>query len=239
MILNSFGALLQFIVTLITTVSGFGNPGCKNPDNDPSANEDRGDDYKAALPGWCKTKQASAIFDWLILACWCILVALSAIAFRDERRRMRRREPRFTPPDEEEADLEIAPGYAKVGGEDVFDDKHEQQALPTVDYSGHAAPAPHPSRLAQQQQQQQAQQPLMQQPSAIPQSALARPSVDVYGAFDGDMPGAVPPLSRTMQMAAFNDPYAQVRASLDTPYQMPAQYTPPAGYTTPNYGYQR
>lgn len=225
MILNSFGALLQIIVTLITTISGFGNPGCKNPDNDPSADDDRGDDYKDALPGWCKTKQASAIFDWLILACWLILVALSAIAFRDERRRARR-EPRFIPPDEEDADLEIATGgYAKVGHDDVFDDKHQERptAMPTVDYSGHAAPAPRVN-------------PAMQQPQ-MQASALARPSVDVYGAFDGDMPGAQAQ-SRTMQMA-YADPYAQVRASLDTPYQMPAQYTPPQPYGAPAYGYQQ
>lgn len=221
-ILNSFGALLQIIATLITTISGFGNPGCKNPDNDPSADDDRGDDYKDALPGWCKTKQASAIFDWLILACWLVLVGFSVIAFRDERRRARR-EPRFIPPDEEETDLEIATGgYAKVGREDVFDDKYQerQAPMPTVDYSGHAAPRVNP--MVQQQ---------------VQPSALARPSVDVYGAFDGDMPGAQAQ-SRTMQMA-YSDPYAQVRASLDTPYQMPAQYAPPQPYGSPAYGYQQ
>lgn len=37
--------------------------GCKNADNDPNA--DKGDDYKAALPGWCRTKKAGVIFFWL------------------------------------------------------------------------------------------------------------------------------------------------------------------------------
>lgn len=148
---------------------------------------------------------------------------LSAIVFRDERRRLRR-EPRFTPPDEDEQDLEIATGgYAKVGHDDVFDDKHREQQAPALDYSQHAAPRMNP--MVHQHQQ---------------SAALARPSVDAYGAFDGDMPGAQPQ-SRTMQMAssAYADPYAQVRAALDTPYQIPAQYTPPQPYSQPAYGWQQ
>ncbi|KAJ8589611.1 hypothetical protein M405DRAFT_881509 [Rhizopogon salebrosus TDB-379] len=36
---------------------------CKNADNDPHAS--LGDSFKNALPGWCETKKAGAIFFWL------------------------------------------------------------------------------------------------------------------------------------------------------------------------------
>jgi hypothetical protein len=47
----------------ITTISAWTEPGCKNADNDPHAS--LGDSFKSALPGWCETKKAGAIFFWL------------------------------------------------------------------------------------------------------------------------------------------------------------------------------
>lgn len=47
----------------ITTISAWTEPGCKNADNDPHAS--LGDSFKNALPGWCSTKKAGAIFFWL------------------------------------------------------------------------------------------------------------------------------------------------------------------------------
>jgi hypothetical protein len=47
----------------ITTISAWTEPGCKNADNDPYAS--LGDSFKSALPGWCETKKAGAIFFWL------------------------------------------------------------------------------------------------------------------------------------------------------------------------------
>lgn len=81
--------------------------------------------------------------------------------------------------------------YASAGDDDVFADKYEASPAPqrADDY---AQPRPYsygrPGVLAQQDQ-----------------GAMSRPSVDAYGAFDGDMPGARGEPSRTMQMA-YNDP---------------------------------
>ena len=46
------------------TVSAWTEAGCKNANNDPNA-EANGDDFKNALPGWCSTKKAGAIFFWI------------------------------------------------------------------------------------------------------------------------------------------------------------------------------
>lgn len=47
----------------IVTISAWTEPGCKNPDHDP--NQDKGDDFKNGLVGWCSTKKAAAVFFWL------------------------------------------------------------------------------------------------------------------------------------------------------------------------------
>lgn len=47
----------------IVTISAWTEPGCKNPDNDP--NQDKGDDFKKGLDGWCSTKKAAGVFFWL------------------------------------------------------------------------------------------------------------------------------------------------------------------------------
>jgi hypothetical protein len=45
------------------TISAWTQPGCKDASKDPHA-EELGDDFKNALPGWCSTKKAAAIFFW-------------------------------------------------------------------------------------------------------------------------------------------------------------------------------
>lgn len=196
LILSIFGALLMLVAAFIVTISAWGAPvgcliltrvltiqGCKNPDNDP--HHELGDDFKKGLKSWCTTKKASAIFDWLALGGWGGLVALAGIEFRNDRQTTRHREPSFIPPQSPTGDG--TQRYDPVGnsrGEDgdVFADKHE--AYP----HGSSGPA-YAYRTGFQ-----------------PDSAMGRPSVDAYGAFDGDMPGAGPQrTSRTMQMA-FQDP---------------------------------
>jgi hypothetical protein len=48
----------------IVTISAWTQAGCKNAENDPHA-ESNGKDFVNALPGWCNTKKAGAIFFWL------------------------------------------------------------------------------------------------------------------------------------------------------------------------------
>ncbi|KAL1406041.1 hypothetical protein Q8F55_007724 [Vanrija albida] len=190
LILGIFGAILMLIAAFIVTISAWGAKGCKNPDNDP--HEKLGDDFKHGLKGWCTTKKASAIFDWFALGGWGALVALAGIEFRNDRQVTRHREPSFVPPQSptgEEGTQRYDPVRNNRGeDDDVFADKHEAYPL------GPSGGASYRNFQAD--------------------SAMARPSVDAYGAFDGDMPGAAPQRSsRTMQMA-FQDPYADVRASV-------------------------
>ena len=50
-------------ISFIVTISAWTQPGCKDASKDPNA-EALGDDFKNALPGWCSTKKAAAIFFW-------------------------------------------------------------------------------------------------------------------------------------------------------------------------------
>lgn len=178
--------------------------GCKNADDDPHA--DLGDDYKNGLKGWCRTKRASSIIDWLALAAWVGLLIFSGIAFREDRRN--HREPAFIPPSSPggaEAGIATNRPYNQVNDTDgdVFADKYEATPTPmrTEARNQWAQPQPYgygrPNVLAQQEAS----------------SALSRPSVDAYGAFDGDMPGGGVEPSRTMQMAAYSDPCEFFRAT--------------------------
>nr|XP_019047949.1 hypothetical protein I302_04569 [Kwoniella bestiolae CBS 10118]OCF26879.1 hypothetical protein I302_04569 [Kwoniella bestiolae CBS 10118] len=205
-ILHAFGTFLMLLSAFIVTISAWTSKGCKNPDDDPNA--DLGDDFKDGLKDWCTTKKASAIFDWFSFGAWAALLVLTALVFRNERQSNRRREPAFLPPAESNGI-----SYANILSEDDerYADKGEDQT-PTTASNGYghsrptAAPAAHDGA-----------------------NALSRPSVDAYGAFDGDMPGGAggqsqrPVLeshgsgqSRTMQLA-YTDPYAQIRASLMSP----------------------
>ncbi|CAK9786848.1 hypothetical protein CC85DRAFT_309288 [Cutaneotrichosporon oleaginosum] len=218
-ILHVFGTILQAIAAFVVTISAWSNPGCKNPDDDKRA-EDLGDDYKNGLGGWCRTKKASGIIGWLALAAWIGLLILSGLAFREDRRN--HKEPSFIPPSSPGA-LESGMGrpYDPVGDDDVFADKYEASPAPRLD-DAYAQPRPYahgrPGVLAQQEQ-----------------TAMSRPSVDAYGAFDGDMPGAhahAEP-SRTMQMA-YNDPYADLRAQVVADGGFGHPTPPPQHYPSPS-----
>ncbi|KAJ8580574.1 hypothetical protein M405DRAFT_938689, partial [Rhizopogon salebrosus TDB-379] len=62
------GSIFGLLIAFITTISAWTEPGCKNADNDPHAS--LGDSFKSALPGWCETKKAGAIFFWLAFGFW-------------------------------------------------------------------------------------------------------------------------------------------------------------------------
>ncbi|WRT68953.1 uncharacterized protein IL334_005935 [Kwoniella shivajii] len=237
-ILHAFGTFIMLLSAFIVTISAWTEKGCKNADDDPHA--DLGDTFKDDLKDWCTTKKASAVFDWLSFAAWAVLLVLTTLVFRRERRENRRREPTFIPPestgvsysnilaedDERYADkgesgtgAGIRPGH--IRSESTFSNN------PNTGGYGYSAPI---------------------QDNAVGNGnghgALGRPSVDAYGAFDGDMPGGQHPSSlgidngqsRTMQLA-YNDPYAQIRASLmNTPTPSQTGYAQPQQHNQPLYG---
>jgi hypothetical protein len=135
--------------------------------------------YASGYAGWCRTRQASCIFAWFSFLCWLGLAVLAGLAFRKERQLARRREPAFIPP---------ADGEEESYGNNIFADKHEEPQPAAL----HTAPRPARNDYARVQ---------------TADSAMARPSVDAYGAFDGDMPGSErrDQPSRTLQMA-YSDP---------------------------------
>ncbi|WVQ75450.1 hypothetical protein IAR50_005075 [Cryptococcus sp. DSM 104548] len=229
LILHAFGTFLMLLAAFIVTISAWTEKGCKDADNDP--HEDLGDDYKNGLSSWCKTKKASAIFDWFSFAAWAALLVLTGLAFRKEQRN-NRRDPSFLPPEsngisysnitpEEERYGDKPDAYPIQGTLPTANDRRDEQPYnPAANY-GYAQPRP----LTQQQ--------------------LGRPSVDAYGAFDGDgMPGGEQP-SRTMQMASYSepsysDPYAQIRSSLQTGRPAQPVYNPSIPPGPPSYaGYRQ
>ncbi|ORX39055.1 hypothetical protein BD324DRAFT_618365 [Kockovaella imperatae] len=93
LIIHAFGALLMLIAAFIVTVSAWTSKGCKNPEDDP--HHDLGDEYTTNLGQWCQTKKASGIFEWLSFISWLVLLILTLVEWRRERRD----EPRFVPPE--------------------------------------------------------------------------------------------------------------------------------------------
>ncbi|WVF65656.1 hypothetical protein IAT40_000387 [Kwoniella sp. CBS 6097] len=224
-ILHAFGTFMSLLCAFIVTISAWTAKGCKNADDDPHA--DLGDDFKSGLKDWCTTKKASAIFDWFSFGAWAALLVLTALVFRRERRQNRRREPAFIPPESNG----ISYSNILAADDDRYADKSDlapNTSSATQGLGGHA-------RVDS----------TFDAPSgggggggyggySAGGGAMARPSVDAYGAFDGDMPGSnghgqghgmEQEPSRTMQLA-YTDPYAQIRASLmnnPTGYAAPPQ----------------
>ncbi|KAG1750232.1 hypothetical protein EDB19DRAFT_1679160 [Suillus lakei] len=87
--------------------------GCKNADNDPHAS--LGDTFKAALPGWCSTKKAGAIFFWLAFGFWLASLILLIIDWRSGNLTSPPRDTPFTRPD---ADIEEGEEVEEVEEED-------------------------------------------------------------------------------------------------------------------------
>ncbi|KAJ8581677.1 hypothetical protein M405DRAFT_800993 [Rhizopogon salebrosus TDB-379] len=134
-ILVGSGSIFSLLIASITTISAWTEPGCKNadnrgkstcesacltPSNDPHAS--LGDSFKSALPGWCETKRAGAIFFWLasgvLLATFFILLILD---WRAGNLGTPPRDPLFTRPyadvedgEEEEEEQEGGHSYQPV-----------------------------------------------------------------------------------------------------------------------------
>jgi hypothetical protein len=190
-ILAISGCIWLLLISFITVISAFTQPGCKDPQNDP--HEKLGDDFKAQLPGWCRTKRAGSIFFWFAFAAWLATLGLAIKEWRSGKTRGPR-DPPFTRPayqpsyDEDvEAAGPMAQRAQRMGHTSDDEDDDESHAEAPI------TPAVRP--------------------------AAGRPSMDAYGAFEDPAPsgygsggGTSPGISRTMQYA---DPYAAIRANLD------------------------
>ncbi|KAL0247631.1 hypothetical protein I308_103708 [Cryptococcus tetragattii IND107] len=197
LILHAFGTLLMLLAAFIVTISAWTEKGCKNPSNDPHS--DLGDSYKSGLQNWCKTKKASAIFDWFSSIAWSILLILTILAFRREQK-ANRRELMVLPP----ASDGISYSNIQPADEEQLDDKSESARGYTPDvYRKTDTTYHHPASART----------VHSPPSVDHHPMLSRTSIDVYGAFDGDGMPRVDEPSRTMQLA-YTDPYAQIRQSL-------------------------
>ncbi|KAI0806056.1 hypothetical protein BC629DRAFT_1484793 [Irpex lacteus] len=192
-ILAGTGTAVSLLISFITTISAWTEPGCKDASKDPHEQEG-GDSFVKGLPGWCSTKKAGSVFFWLAFVFWLASLVLVFLDFRNGKTR-RARDPPFTHPeeptdlDDEESMLEHPASrkstYDAPGSDSPFDDRNRYSAADSTTTF-----------------------------SSAPQ--LPRPSIDAYGAFSDPAPTGFaasptsenPGLSRTMQYA---DPYAAVR----------------------------
>ncbi|KAJ7844421.1 hypothetical protein B0H14DRAFT_2776896 [Mycena olivaceomarginata] len=242
-ILTGAGTAFSLLIAFATTISAFSEKGCKDASKDPHAKAN-GDAFVAALPGWCSTKKAGAIFFWGAFIFWGCSLGLLILDWRNGKLHSHEaRDPPFTHPHQEATEFEmdydpdeddyqhIPPARRATASESTaYDPVASAGSNPFSDANRYAAPAP-------------------QTP------VHGRPSIDAYGAFSDPAPsgfspaaprfgagGGGPPIipeqdlgppvgvSRTMQYA---DPYAAVRASIATP---PAQ--PQPGYDSGYQGYR-
>lgn len=112
-ILVGSGCIFSLLIAFVTTISAWTEAGCKNADNDPHAS--LGDTFKAALPGWCSTKKAGAIFFWLAFGFWLASLILLIIDWRSGNLTSPPRDTPFTRPD---ADIEEGEEVEEVEEED-------------------------------------------------------------------------------------------------------------------------
>ncbi|KAE8543463.1 hypothetical protein D1P53_000177 [Cryptococcus gattii VGV] len=179
----------MLLAAFIVTISAWTEKGCKNPSNDPHS--DLGDSYKSGLQNWCKTKKASAIFDWFSSIAWSSLLVLTILAFRREQK-ANRRELMVLPP----ASDGISYSNIQPTDEEQLDDKSESARGYTPDvYRKTDTTYHHPASART----------VYSPPSVDHHPMLSRTSIDVYGAFDGDGMPRVDEPSRTMQLA-YTDP---------------------------------
>ncbi|KAI6042464.1 hypothetical protein EDC04DRAFT_2658242 [Pisolithus marmoratus] len=101
-ILTGVGCTFSLLIAFVTTISAWTEAGCKNASNDPHAS--LGDDFVAALPGWCSTKKAGCIFFWLAFGFWLASLVLLIINWRSGNLTQRPKDPPFTRPDVEEVE---------------------------------------------------------------------------------------------------------------------------------------
>jgi len=220
-ILTGAGLSLTFLISFITTISAWTEPGCKNPDNDPHAS--KGDDFKNGLGGWCSTKKAGAVFFWLSTIFWIATMVFLVLEWRSGKS-VPRRDPNFNPPSQMDAH------------EDDEDDDEESRYDPPI--SSQAPQLPPMRRGTEEVSSPFSDEHRYRGPDTEP---VGRPSIDAYGAFSDPAPSgfgapaAGPPspgVSRTMQYA---DPYAAVRASLVGPPAGQPQAPQPPSYEYSGY----
>jgi len=209
-ILAGSGLTLTFLISFITTISAWTEPGCKDPNKDPNAS--KGDGFKNGLSDWCTTKKAGAIFFWLSTIFW---IATMVLCFQDWRsgKSSPRRDPHFNPPPEMHAHED-----------DEFDDEEE------INY-GHVSSSAAPQLPPLRSGTDPVSSPFGDEHQSRPESeARGRTSIDAYGAFSDPAPSGFggppsPGVSRTMQYA---DPYAAVRANIVSAPAAAAQPGPPS-----------
>ncbi|KAG8968598.1 hypothetical protein FRC03_006718 [Tulasnella sp. 419] len=210
-ILTASGVIFSLLISFITTISAWTQPGCKDPSKDP--NEKLGDDFKIALPGWCRTKKAGAVFFWIAFIAWAGTLGLAIKDWRSGKLH-RPRDPPFTHPivdtaHDDESSYYPANRDARQTLTTHEEEEEEEDQSPFNDPQPRYGEGP--------------------APSLPPVDVGPRPSVEVYGAFSDPAPtgyGNTEGVSRTMQYA---DPYAAVRANIGGP-RSPGQSQPPPTY---------
>jgi len=95
-ILSSTGLILLLLISFITTISAFTEPGCKDASKDPSAS--LGKQFQLELPGWCQTKKAGAVFFWFAFISWGATFFVVIKEWREGKQRGRPRDPPFMNP---------------------------------------------------------------------------------------------------------------------------------------------
>ncbi|KAI9512961.1 hypothetical protein F5148DRAFT_1159530 [Russula earlei] len=199
-VLVGTGTALTFLIAFVSTISAWTEPGCKDAKSDPHAKA-LGDSFTNALPGWCATKKAGAIFFWLALIFWCASFTLTFLEWRRNR---------ASRPRDGGSTYGGVPSYKEEDADNEtrspFSDAYRYSGASST-AAGNSAAFSSPGRYN------------------IPSAPQPRPSLDAYGAFSDPAPSGfgapsndVTGVSRTMQYA---DPYAAVRASV-------ARTSPPA-----------
>jgi len=219
-ILSTFGILWLLLISFVTTISAWTEPGCKDSSNDPHAS--LGKSFQSALEGWCQTKKAGAIFFWLAFISWGATFAIIVKEWRTGKVRGRPRDPPFTNPVEHSREDSDTSSYypqrtTQVGNRRPLTDVDEDEEPPQSPFAD--PPISPVSRYNNGVT-----------PSLPPVQVLPRQSMDTYGAFSDPAPSGYndpPPepegVSRTMQYA---DPYAVVRANIG-PRVGPPEAQPP------------
>ncbi|KZT56960.1 hypothetical protein CALCODRAFT_453704 [Calocera cornea HHB12733] len=204
LILSVAGTTWLLLISFITTISAWTEPGCKDASTDPHAS--LGDAYQKALSGWCTTKKAGSAFFWMTFTAWLVSLGLALLEWRTNKG-LRPKDAPFAPPAEtlddepfdarevdDDSDLSRKPTHQTFAsqGDDVAESPFRDSAYAPPSMGRYDPPAP-----------------------------TGRPSMDTYGAFSDPAPTgyAAPGVSRTMQYA---DPYAAIRHNLSAEPQIAA-----------------
>ncbi|KAG9024949.1 hypothetical protein FRB95_010851 [Tulasnella sp. JGI-2019a] len=212
-ILSTFGIIWLLFISFITTISAWTEAGCKDASKDPHSG--LGKEFQAALPGWCSTKKAGAVFFWFAFGSWGATFTVILMEWQQGKVRGRPRDPPFSNPVEHSHEASDTSSYYPARGgmagsrrplTDVDEDEEPQSPFNDPPQTRYAAgPAP----------------------SLPPVDTGARHSIDAYGAFADPAPTGYneapvsPGVSRTMQYA---DPYAAVRANIGPRTGQPPGY---------------